>query len=323
MKIGETELNAGDPIGYIRYPFNGHTNPKHLKGLIAHTTDTIVTINLGKYRDSFTLQDLVCGVIEIPGLPSITLTSSKAKEHYRNPVRAEILGEPPDQITKTKKEVIEVKKPIPKPSDDELKNVYSDGKKEIKFVQEFYGISKSTARKWLKEAGLMADRPFKTTALKTEEPIDEEHSNAITLKAGETLVQGTVITMDGKEPPTMKVIDQRIIPNLRLPNGYVNWNKAWPIVQAELDKGRDKYEVAAELKIGKDAMKNKCQKTLGKTIARPMKMETKPTILHFPPMSREELLVLKIHYDRESRLIDLIISCIDKTLAEARTDKEE
>jgi len=317
MKIGETELNAGDPIEYIKYPANQHTNPKHLKGIVEHTTDTIIAVNLGKYRDSFTLQDLVCGVVEIPGLPDITLTSSKAKEHYGNPVRAELLGEPPD----IKKEEREVKKPIPKPSDDELKNVYSDGKKEIKFVQEFYGISKSTARKWLKEAGLMADRPLKTTVLKTEEPIDDKDSNAITLKAGERLFQSMAITMDGEEPIKMEVTGQRIIPNLRLPNGYVNWDKAWPIVQAELDKGRDKYEIAAELKIGKDAMKNKCQKMMEKAGVRPV--STEPNVLHFPPMSREQLLKLKVHYDRENRLIDLIISCIDKTLAEARPDKEE
>jgi len=204
-----------------------------------------------------------------------------------------------------------VKKPIPKPSDDELKNVYSDGKSSVKFVQEFYGISKSTARKWLREAGLI-------TNAKIEKPTEP-----LLLKAGETLVQSTKITMDGKESPTMKIIDQRIIPNLRLPNGNINWELAWPIVRAELDKGRDKYEIAAELKIGKDAMKNKCQKMMGKTTTKPTKMETEPTLLHFPPMSREELLELKTHYDRESRLIDLIISCIDKTLAEARPDKEE
>ena len=239
MKIGEMKLNADDPIKYIRYT-NGHNKPKHLQGIIAHATDTIITVNLGKYRDSFSLQDLACGVVEIPGLPKITLTSKK-------PLKPNPIEEP-----KPKKEVeTQMREKVLKatPPPDELKCIFEDGGQKVNPVAKHYQADWKTAKEWLIEAGLMIES-------NTEKPPKKD-----------------------AEPPTVTVKDADPIPYIvcRLPNGNIDWDVMWPIVKTELDKGRDKYEIAAELKIGKDAMKDKVSRMLNKANGKPTAKTESPS----------------------------------------------
>lgn len=304
MFIGDTEFNKGDPISYIRYT-NGHNQPKHRQGIIEHVTDSIITVNLGKYRDSFTLQDLVCGVVKIPGLPKIKLTTSETKKPYRNPVRAELLRELERDQEEDEKEESLVRHSIEEPSADELRRVFADGKQSIKFVQDFYKVSKTTARKWLIKAGLLVnkkDQKQVPNQKKAESPgldIDKVHN----------LPQFQNNTVEPK-PASIMVY--------RHANGTIDWALTGPLVKAEIDKGRDKYELAAELGITKASMKKYMQTYLSNG-------ETKPKVVkpaadktdEFEQLrgkTREELLAMRAQLQATGLIIDVILSCIDKTL---------
>jgi hypothetical protein len=196
MNIGGIELTVGDTVSYIKYnERDSFSKPRNREGKIIHLTDTIITVDLGKYRDSFTLQDLACGSVKIPGMAEIILTTSEIHEPYR--VRNEMVRDT-HYITEGGRRV---RQPIPRPTEEELRSAYNDGNQEVKFVQDFYRISKTTARRWLQEAGLLIVQPRQTKEIVSEIP--EETKPAV---------------------------------NMRLPNGQVNWTEVWPIVKAELDK---------------------------------------------------------------------------------------
>ena len=227
--------------------------------------------DLGKYRDSFTLQDLACGTVEIPGMAKIKLTTSEIHEPYR--VRNEMTRDT-YYITEGGRRM---RQPIPRPPEEELAKVYNDGDRNVKFVQDFYKISKSTARRWLKEAGLLIVQPKQ--AKETASEIPEEGKTAV---------------------------------NMRLPNGQINWTEVWPIVEAELDKGRDKYDIAAELGIGRNAMKNKVQKMTGQK-----PKEAKPVVSDLEKMQTiAELVAYKEHLTTERKLVDLVLRFVDIALKE-------
>lgn len=272
MNIGGIELNVGDTVSYIRYnERNSFSKPRDREGKVIHMTDTIVTVDLGKYRDSFTLQDLACGAVKIPGMKEIILTTSEIHEPYR--VRDEMARDT-HYITEGGRRM---RQPIPRPPEEELAKVYNDGDRNVKFVQDFYKISKSTARRWLKEAGLLIVQPKQ--AKETASEIPEETKTAV---------------------------------NMRLPNGQVNWTEVWPIVKAELDKGRDKYEIAAELGIGRNAMKNKVQKMAGQK-----PKEAKPVVSDLEKMQTiAELVAYKEHLTAERKLVDLVLRFVDIALKE-------
>jgi hypothetical protein len=150
MNIGGIELNVGDTVSYIRYnEYSSRSGPRNREGKIIHMTDTIITVDLGQYRDSFSLQDLACGTVEIPGMNPISITTSEIHEPYR--ARDELTKDT-HCITKRGRRT---RQPLPRPTDEELANVYNDGNQTVKFVQDFYKISKSTARRWLQKAGLL------------------------------------------------------------------------------------------------------------------------------------------------------------------------
>ncbi len=272
MNIGGIDLNVGDTVNYIRYnERNSFSKPRTREGKIIHMTDTIITVDLGKYRDSFTLQDLACGTVEIPGMKEIILTTSEIHEPYR--VRNEMVRDT-HYITEGGRRV---RHPIPRPTDEELRNVYNDGNQTVKFVQDFYRISKTTARRWLQEAGLLIVQSRQTKEIVSEIP--EETKLAI---------------------------------NMRLPNGQINWTEVWPIVKAELDKGRDKYEIAAELDIGRNAMKNKVQKMTGQK-----PKEAKPVVSDLEKMQTiAELVAYKERLTAERKLVDLVLKFVDIALKE-------
>lgn len=272
MNIGGIELNVGDTVSYIRHnERNSFSKPRDREGKVIHMTDTIVTVDLGKYRDSFTLQDLACGTVEIPGMKEIILTTSEIHEPYR--VRDELVRDT-HYITEGGRRM---RQPIPRPPKEELANVYNDGKQSVKVVQDFYKISKTTARKWLKEAGLLIVQPRQAKEIVSEIP--EEKKPAV---------------------------------NMRLPNGQVNWTEVWPIVKAELDKGRDKYEIADELGIGRNAMKNKVQKMAGQK-----PKEAKPVVSDLEKMQTiAELMAYKEHLTAERKLVDLVLRFVDIALKE-------
>lgn len=273
MNIGGIELNVGDTVSYDRHRYvSNKSNPQRFEGVIVDIQGKVIAVDLGKYRDSFTLQDIACGTVEIPGMAKIKLTTSEIHEPYRTR----------DELTRDTHYIIEGGKKmgqlIPKPAKEELINVYNDGNQKIKFVQDFYKISKSTARKWLQEAGLLATKPMQTEE-KVSEPFDPEEKPAF---------------------------------NILLPNGQVNWTEVWPIVKAELDKGRDKYEIAAELGIGRNAMKNKVQKMTGQK-----PKEAKSVVSDLEKMQTiAELMAYKEHLTAERKLVDLVLRFVDIALKE-------
>jgi hypothetical protein len=271
MNIGGIDLNVGDTVSYDRHRYvSNKSNPQRFEGVIVDIQGKVIAVDLGKYRDSFTLQDLACGTVEIPGMKEIILTTSEIHEPYR--VRDEMVRDT-HYITEGGRRM---RQPIPRPTEEELTNVYNDGDQNVKFVQDFYKISKSTARRWLQEAGLLVVQPKK-----------------------------------GKETVS-EVFEEKPIANMRLPNGQVNWTEVWPIVKAELDKGRDKYEIAAELGIGRNAMKNKVQKMTGQK-----PKEAKPVVSDLEKMQTiAELMAYKEHLTAERKLVDLVLRFVDIALKE-------
>jgi hypothetical protein len=100
--------------------------------------------------------------------------------------------------------------------------------------------------------------------------------------------------------------------NMRLPNSQINWTEVWPIVKAELDKGRDKYDIATELGIGRNAMKNKVQKMTGHK-----SKEAKPVVSELEKMQTiAELVAYKEHLTTERKLVDLVLRFVDIALKE-------
>ena len=259
MEIGGISLNVGDPIEYTRNK-DGHKKPKSFKGIIASLAGSIITVDLGKYRDSFTIQDLACGAVTIPGMNPIVITTSEIYEPIREPIEREEKA---------------VRQPIPKPSDEELGNVYNDGDQNIKSVQSFYGISKPTAAKWLKEAGLLPD----TKSL----PVNASPAY-----------------------PIMK-------------HGHVDWAVMWPLVKAELDKGRNRNEIADEFGIGRDAMADKVKRMAKKANPKP----AQPAI--FVSLSKiqtiEDLRAYCNHLAKERELADLILRFVDIALKEKEAEQ--
>ncbi len=260
--VGGLELEIGDPIEYTRNK-DGHKKPKSFKGIIASLAGSIITVDLGKYRDSFTIQDLACGAVTIPGMNPIVVTTSEKNEPVREPIEREEKA---------------VRQPIPKPSDEELGNVYNDGDQKIKFVQDFYGISKTTARRWLKEAGLLPDtKP-------SEAPADDALAAY----------------------PIMK-------------HGHIDWDIMWPLVKAELDKGRNRNEVADEFGIGRDAMADKVKRMTKQANPKPVQ----PAI--FVSLSKiqtiADLRAYQAHLAKERELADLILRFVDIALKEKEAEQ--
>lgn len=273
MNIGGIELNVGDTISYDRYRYvSNKSKPQRFEGVIVDIQGTVIAVNLGKYRDSFTLQDLACGTVEIPGMKEIILTTSEIHEPYR--VRDEMVRDT-HYITEGGRRM---RQPIPRPPKEELANVYNDGNQNVKFVQDYYKISKTTARRWLKDAGLLI-----VQSRRAKETVSE-------------------------------IPEKKLALNMRLPNGQVNWTEVWPIVKAELDKGRDKYEIAAELGIGRNAMKNKVQKMTGQK-----PKEAKPVVSDLEKMQTiAELVAYKEHLTAERKLVDLVLRFVDIALKEKK-----
>jgi len=272
MNIGGIELNVGDTVSYDRYRYvSNKSKPQRFEGVIVDIQGTVIAVDLGKYRDSFTLQDIACGTVEIPGMAKIKLTTSEIHEPYRTC----------DELTRDTHYIIEggrrMRPPIPRPPEEELAKVYNDGDRNVRVVQDFYKISKSTARRWLKEAGLLIVQPRQAKEIVSEIP--EEKKPAV---------------------------------NMRLPNGQINWTEVWPIVKSELDKGRDKYEIAAELGIGRNAMKSKVQKMTGQK-----PKEAKPVVSELEKMQTiAELMAYKEHLTAERKLVDLVLRFVDIALKE-------
>ena len=261
MEIGGISLNIGDPIAYTRNK-DGHRKPKSFKGIIASLAGSIITVDLGKYRDSFTIQDLACGAVTIPGMNPIVVTTSEIYEPIREPIE---------------REEKQVRQPIPKPSDEELSDVYNNGSQKIRPVQDFYGISKTTARKWLKEAGLLPDtKSFPLSGA----PADNAPAY-----------------------PIMK-------------HGHVDWDIMWPLVKAELDKGRNRNEVADEFGIGRDAMADKVKRMTKQANPKPVQ----PAI--FVSLSKiqtiADLRAYQAHLAKERELADLILRFVDIALKEKK-----
>ena len=113
----------------------------------------------------------------------------------------------------------------------------------------------------------------------------------------------TVKPRQAKETVSEIPEETKLALNMRLPNGQVSWTEVWPIVKAELDKGRDKYEIAAELGIGRNAMKNKVQKMAGQK-----PKEAKPVVYDLEKIQTiAELMAYKEHLTAERKLVELVL----------------
>jgi len=294
MNVGGIELNVGDRIEYYKQQGN---KSMRKEGVITQITNRVVVVDLGKYRDSFSLTDIADGTIVIPGMNKVDITTSEANEPYRP--RDELCRNfgVYEKITREDEKTMAGKRrEVPPP--EELKTIWEEAKHKVNPVAKHYGISWIDARRWLRDAGLLTEN-------KTPDAPDD-------VGGAEPETKG----IESQEPPQ----DEQARPvSIFKENGQVDWEVMWPIVKAELDKGRDKYDIAAEFGIGKGAMRKQVQKKLNPSpVKKPVKEDYSPSLEAYRLKSRDELLAMRNRLQTESELIDVILSCIDKTLREAR-----
>lgn len=293
MNVGGIELNVGDRLEYYKQQGSKSTRKE---GIITQITNRVIAVDLGKYRDSFSLTDIADGTIVIPGMNKIGITTSEVNEPYHP--RDELcryIGVNEKKTREDEKTMAEKK--IAPPS-YELKAVWEEAKHKINPVAKHYGISWIDARRWLRDAGLLTEN-------KTPDALDD---------AGR--VEPETKGIENQEPPQD---EQARTVSIFKENGYVDWEVMWPIVKAELDKGRDKYDIAAELGIGKGAIRKQVQKKFNPSPSKkPAKEDYSPSLETYRLKSRDELLAIRSRLQAESELIDVILSCIDKTLREVR-----
>ena len=292
MNVGGIELNVGDRLEYCKQQGSKSTRKE---GVITQITNRVIAVDLGKYRDSFSLTDIADGTIIIPGANKIGITTSEINEPYRP--RDELCRNFGVYEEKAKEDETMAGKRVAPPS-EELKAVWEEAKHKINPVAKHYGISWIDARRWLRDAGLLTENKTPNA------PNDAERN--------EPKTKG----IENQEPPQD---EQARTVSIFKENGYVDWEVMWPIVKAELDKGRDKYDIAAEFGIGKGAMRKQVQKKLNpSSVKKPVKKDSSPLLEAYRLKSRDELLSMRSRLQAESELIDVILSCIDKTLREAR-----
>ena len=104
----------------------------------------------------------------------------------------------------------------------------------------------------------------------------------------------------------------------RTKQGTVDWEVMWPIIEAKLVQGRDKYELADEYGISRSAMHKRIQRVKANAVRKP---QPQLELSEFKGKSREELLALHAKLREQGAIIDVIVSCIDATLA--GEEKEE
>ena len=93
--------------------------------------------------------------------------------------------------------------------------------------------------------------------------------------------------------------------------GTVNWEVMWPLVEAELAKGKNRNDVAKQFGISPDALKSRCKRT--KT-TQDLKDESLLGLSQLRGKSRKELLNMQTCLQAQGKIIDVIVSCIDATL---------
>lgn len=110
----------------------------------------------------------------------------------------------------------------------------------------------------------------------------------------------------------------------RTKQGTVDWEVMWPIVETKLARGQGKYEIADEFGIGHKAMASKVRKVKAKlkqSADIPSPVPDDPIYSELRGKSRAELLALYACRMQQGVVIDMIVSCIDATLA--GEEKEE
>jgi len=83
MDINGLNLNTGDNIVYFKAFEHKRLRNRRLEGTITQITDSIITVDLGRYRESISIQDLACGAIKVMGIPEIKVTTSAINSPYR------------------------------------------------------------------------------------------------------------------------------------------------------------------------------------------------------------------------------------------------
>ena len=83
MDINGLNLKVGDNIVYFQAYVHKKSKNKRKEGTITQITDSIITVDMGRYRESISIQDLACGAIKVLGIPEIKVTTSAINSPYR------------------------------------------------------------------------------------------------------------------------------------------------------------------------------------------------------------------------------------------------
>lgn len=299
MNIGGLDLQIGDEINYTQYNDKMLTNPIRKHGVIEAITNKLITVNRGKYRECINITDLACGMVVIDGMNPITVTTPEVNTPYREAVDGtnavdffsefEIM-----EIREADRKMEERRKPKSQrtaPPVDELREIFESCNHTINALAAHYDVYWKIARRWLREAGIIEGS---ATGEEAESGMETDIEN-----------------------PTAE--DYKTLTAVHNLNGTVNWAETWPIIQAELDKGRDRYEIAAEMGISKRSMRKYIERQrAGQTAKRPSVTDAlrTPTFRDYRIETRKAFIEMREALSEEIILLDAFIATIDATLGE-------
>lgn len=290
-------LNVGDKISYIKPKSRGRFDQR--TGIIVQILEKFITVDLGKYRDSLEICDIANGHISILDAENNPIVIEK--EEPAKPPEPQVL--PPEEPDPT---------PTPQPAikhyadltTEEVMEYWETSEKSINAFSKMLLISWPTAKTLLKKHGIIpgADNPTKTKQENAPAPLPIENTKQSNLE----------IEPETTTPKTLA----------KHSDGTINWSIMWPIIEAELAKGRDKYEIADEWGIGHKAMASKIRKikASGAKQAIPSSTPEAKVYTELRGKSREELQGLQAHLIQQGIIIDIIISCIDATLQDGEKE---
>jgi len=188
-KVELPELLKGDTITWIP---EGRRGLK-LTGVIVDKTEKMLVVNLGRYRDTILINDLVNGHTKIisvekgDGIMGKTNKIEKPEKEYLQTLFNNMGGNISKTAKACKLTVSDntmakwlrehgIITPIPDaPPDDQLRLAWEEVNRKISGITRIYGINSVTANKWLKEAGIITKGPVgKTTATLDPVPNPED-----------------------------------------------------------------------------------------------------------------------------------------------------
>lgn len=294
-------LNPGDRIEYVRGLSRGRTSTE--SGVIIQITNKLITVDLGKYRDTLDICDIENGkVLLIANGEPIQIEKSDRippREAQSGPDPDRTIQENPNQVTTPTNNQVDRNDPKAhlKLTSAQIKELWDESGHSINLLSKALGISWPTVKSLLKKHGLY-------------EPIGRPKKKEV---AASIALIGTSEPLSIDPPPALQPDITTSQPfKLPMKHGKINWNIMWHIVKTELDKGREKYDIADEFGISHKAMSAKCE-GMGYT----KKVKPEPhEFEHLKDKSRDELIAIAASLRKQGEFIDVIISCIDQTLGQ-------